>query len=60
MGATGKVLIDGKTVRTFKAETILLVRAQVPQGNHRFNLRLDRPATMTFMVSNDDFKYCRP
>lgn len=58
-GASGKVQIDGKTVQTFKAEQHLRVHADVPKGDHRFNLSLDQPATLTFMVSSDHFKYCR-
>jgi len=57
-GASGVVLIDGKTATTFKDKQHLLVSAQVSRGDHRFILRLDEPATLTLMSSNDDFKYC--
>jgi hypothetical protein len=59
-GASGKALIDGNSVATFKDEQHLRVRADVSPGNHQFRLILDKPASLTFMVSNDDFKYCQP
>lgn len=59
-GASGVVLIDGKTVQTLTDERHLRIYAKVTAGNHRFNLRLNKPATLTFMASNDDFKYCQP
>jgi hypothetical protein len=59
-GASGVVLIDGKTVRTFQNEQHLLIHASVHAGDHRFVLHLDRPAENAFMSSNDDFKYCPP
>ena len=58
-GASGSVLIDHKTIQTFKNEQHLLIRAKVSAGKHVFNLFLDAPATNTFMISNDDFEYCR-
>lgn len=58
-GASGMVLIDGKTIQTFKYKQHVLVRAQVSAGDHMFNLRLAESASLTFMVSSDDFKYCR-
>jgi hypothetical protein len=59
-GASGVVLIDGKTVKTFQNEQHLLIRAGVHAGDHRFVLHLDKSAENTFMSSNDDFKYCQP
>ena len=59
-GVSGIVSIDGKTVMTFKNQQHLRVYAAVSAGNHQFKLILDKPATLTFMVSNDDFKYCQP
>ena len=59
-GASGIVLIDGKSIKTFKNETHLLVHAHVLAGDHRFDLHLDKPAANTFMSSKDDFKYCQP
>jgi hypothetical protein len=59
-GASGLASIDGKTVQTFRNEQRLLIRAQVPAGDHRFILHVDKPAEITFMSSNDDFKYCQP
>jgi hypothetical protein len=58
--ASGVVLIDGKTVKTFRDEQHLLVYTHVLAGDHRFILRLDKPAANTLMSSNDDFKYCQP
>jgi hypothetical protein len=58
-GASGSALIDGKTVKTFKDRRRLKIYAAVLPGNHQFRLILDKPAILTFMVSNDDFKYCR-
>ena len=58
-GASGVVLIDGKTIETFKGEEHLRIHANVLAGVHQFNLRLDRPADITLMSSHDDFKYCR-
>ena len=58
-GATGSVLIDQKTIQTFKNEQHLLIRAKVSAGQHVFSLKLDEPATNTFMISNGDFEYCR-
>ena len=55
-GASGMVLIDGKTVHTFKDKQHLLIRTAVSAGDHMFNLRLAEPAKLTFMVSSDDFK----
>ena len=40
-GASGVVLIDGKTVKTFQNEQHLLIYARVSAGDHRFNLTLD-------------------
>jgi hypothetical protein len=59
-GASGNVLIDGKTVQSFRNAQHLRVRASVSAGDHRFDLILDKPAALTFMVSSDDFKYCQP
>ena len=59
-GASGSVLIDEKVVMTFKDAQHLRIHAAVSQGNHQFRLVLDKPAALTFMDSNDDFKYCRP
>jgi hypothetical protein len=59
-GASGEALIDGKVVMTFKDEQHLRIYAAVSQGNHQFRLRLNKPATLTFMDHNIDFKYCRP
>lgn len=59
-GASGVALIDGKTVRAFRNEQHLLIRAHITAGDHMFVLHVDRPAENTFMSSNDDFKYCRP
>jgi hypothetical protein len=59
-GASGQALIDGKVVASFKNEQHLLIHAAVSSGNHQFRLVLDKPATLTFMNSNDDFKYCQP
>ena len=56
-GASGVVLIDGKTATTFRDERHLEVHAAVSAGNHMFQLRLDKPATNTSMSSRDDFKY---
>ncbi len=58
-GASGSILIDGKTVKAFKDEQHLRIGAKVAAGQHTFNINLDRPATNTFMVSNPDFTYCR-
>ncbi|MEP6960758.1 MAG: hypothetical protein ABI995_01685 [Acidobacteriota bacterium] len=58
-GATGEVLIDGKQVMKFKGERHLKVVADVAAGQHRFDLKLDRPALNTLMSSHDDFKYCQ-
>jgi hypothetical protein len=58
-GASGSVLIDQKTIKTFKNEQHLLIRAKVSAGQHVFHLSLDKLATNTFMISNEDFKYCR-
>ena len=58
-GASGVVLIDGKTIKSFENERHLLIYARVLAGDHRFNLRLNRPAANTLMSSNDDFKYCK-
>ena len=58
-GASGVALIDGKTVKTFQNEQHLLIRALVSAGDHRFILRVNKPAENTFMSSSDDFKYCR-
>jgi hypothetical protein len=58
-GASGTALIDGKTVKTFNDQQHLRIYAPVSPGNHQFRLILDKPATLTFMVSNDDFKYCQ-
>jgi hypothetical protein len=49
-GASGAVTIDGKIVKTFQNEQHLRIYA----------LRLEKPAAPTFMVGNDDFKYCQP
>jgi hypothetical protein len=59
-GASGKALIDGKTVMSFKDQQHLRVYAGVAPGDHQFRLILEKPASLTFMVSNDDFKYCQP
>jgi hypothetical protein len=59
-GASGQALIDGKAVANFKDEQHLKVHASVAPGNHQFRLILDKPATLTFMDSSDDFKYCQP
>jgi len=59
-GASGVVLIDGKTVKAFRDEQHLLIYADVVAGDHRFILRLDKPAANTLMSSNDNFKYCQP
>ena len=59
-GASGVALIDGKAVSTFQNEQHLLIRASVPAGDHRFVLRVNRPAENTFMSSSDEFKYCQP
>jgi hypothetical protein len=59
-GASGQALIDGKAVATFKDEQHLRIHVAVSPGNHQFRLILEKPATLTFMVSNDDFKYCQP
>jgi hypothetical protein len=59
-GASGTVLIDGKAVKTFKDQQHLRIYSAVSAGNHQFKLILDKPASLTFMVSNDDFKYCQP
>jgi len=58
-GASGAALIDGRTVKTFKAQQHLTIYAGVSRGDHQFRLVLDKPASLTFMASNDDFKYCR-
>lgn len=58
-GASGSVLIDKKTIQTFQNEQHLRIRAKVSAGQHFFNLFLDAPATNTFMISNEDFRYCR-
>jgi hypothetical protein len=59
-GASGSVLIDDKVVMTFRDEQHLRIHAAVSQGNHQFRLVLDRPAILTFMESDDEFKYCWP
>src|SRR6204780_2136207 len=59
-GASGSAVIDGKAVATFKDEQHLRIYAAVSPGNHQFRLILDKAATLTFMNSNDDFKYCQP
>ena len=59
-GASGVVLIDGDAVQVFNAEQRVRVHAKVLAGNHMFNLKLIKPAALTFMVSNEDFTYCRP
>ena len=59
-GASGTVLIDGKAVKTFQDERHLRIYSGVSAGNHQFQLILNKPATLTSMVSNDDFKYCQP
>ncbi len=53
-------MIDGKPVKSFKDEQHLRIYGAVSPGDHQFNLILDKPAILTFMVSNDDFKYCQP
>lgn len=59
-GASGTALIDGKTVKIFRNQQHLRIYADVSRGNHQFKLDLDTPAILMFMVSNDDFKYCKP
>ena len=59
-GASGTALIDGKAVKTFRNQQHLRIYADVSPGNHQFSLVLDTPDTLTFMVSNDAFKYCQP
>jgi hypothetical protein len=58
-GASGSALIDKKTIQTFKNEQHLLIRAKISAGQHFFKLFLDAPATNTFMIDNEDFRYCR-
>lgn len=59
-GATGRAVIDGNTVKTFKDQQHLRIFANVRPGDHQFRLILEKAASLTFMVSNDDFKYCQP
>jgi hypothetical protein len=59
-GASGTALIDGNTVKSFKNQQHLRIYASVLPGDHQFRLVLEKPASLTFMVSNDDFKYCQP
>jgi hypothetical protein len=59
-GASGKALIDGTTVTSFKDQQHVRIYAGVLPGDHQFRLILDKPASLTFMASNDDFKYCQP
>jgi hypothetical protein len=58
-GASGVALLDGKTVKSFKNEQRLSIRAHVFAGDHQFVLHLDRPAKNTFMSKKDDFRYCQ-
>jgi len=58
-GASGAVLIDGTAVQVFKDEQHVRIRAEVSAGNHMFNLKLVKPTALTFMSSNEQFKYCR-
>jgi hypothetical protein len=58
-GASGVALLDGKTVKRFKNEQRLSIRAHVFAGDHQFVLHLERPVENTFVSSNDDFEYCQ-
>jgi hypothetical protein len=58
-GASGVALIDGKTVKLFRYEQRLSVRAHVFAGNHQFVLYLERPTENTSVSTNDDFEYCQ-
>jgi hypothetical protein len=49
-GASGAVFIDGEKIQTFADAKHLEVRAQVSAGQHRFDLRLAKPATLTANV----------
>jgi hypothetical protein len=57
---SGSVVIDGKTVETFKNEPRLVVYEAVSAGKHTFELHMEKPTVNTFMVSHEDFKYCKP
>jgi hypothetical protein len=58
-GASGVALLDGTAVQVFKNEQHVRIRGAVSAGNHMFNLKLVKPAALTFMSSNEQFKYCR-
>lgn len=57
-GASGAALIDGRIARTFHNEQRISIRAGVSAGNHRFLVRVDRPAENASISSNADLKYC--
>jgi hypothetical protein len=59
-GATGKAVIDGKIIATFKNGQHLRIHETVSAGDHRFNLSLYQLVTNISMASHDDFKYCQP